>query len=230
MIEAVLLDVGGVFTSPDHDVLRPVIEAAGGDGSPASLDRSHYAGIAALDEVRGVDWTAYHTAVGTAAGVPPEHLAGMVAALRAAMQGSGIWRRVLPGSVAGLQRIAATGVALGVVSNSDGTVEQQLVSSKICQVGAGEGVSVVIVVDSAVAGMEKPDPRIFGIALERLGVPAERTVHVGDTVFADVDGARAAGVRPLHLDPHGFCPRPTGDHEHVRSLADVADLVLRERE
>jgi putative hydrolase of the HAD superfamily len=115
------------------------------------------------------------------------------------------------------------------VSNSDGTVQEQLLMTRICQVGRGHGVQVAIVVDSAVAGFEKPDPRIFALALESLGVPAARAVHVGDTIFADVEGARAAGVRPLHLDPHGFCPRPD-DHDHVRSLADVAELVVAERD
>ena len=137
------------------------------------------------------------------------------------------------GSVDGLRRIAGTGVALGVVSNSDGTVAEQLVAAGICQVGVGAGVTVVVVVDSALAGFEKPDPRIFAIALEQLGVGVEvgveRTVHVGDTAFTDVDGARAAGLRPLHLDPYGFCVRPPGDHEHVRSLSEVADLVRAER-
>jgi putative hydrolase of the HAD superfamily len=76
-----------------------------------------------------------------------------------------------------------------------------------------------------VVGYEKPDPRIFHVALDKLGVAPERAVHVGDTACADIDGARAAGVRPLHLDPYGFCPRPAGDHEHVGSLAEVAALV-----
>jgi putative hydrolase of the HAD superfamily len=49
------------------------------------------------------------------------------------------------------------------------------------------------------------------------------TVHVGDSVRMDVGGARAAGIRPLHLDPFGFCS--AADHEHVRSLEEVAGLV-----
>ena len=229
MIDAVLLDVGGVFTAPDHDVIRPVVEAAGGDGSSPVLDRAHYAGIAAVDERGSFDLSVYDHAVARAAGVPAAKEAGVVAALDAAMRGAAVWRRLLPGSVEGLRRIAATGAALGVVSNSDGTVAEQLVAARICQVGVGEGVPVAVVVDSALAGFEKPDPRIFAIALEQLGVGAERTVHVGDTAFADVDGARAAGVRPLHLDPYGLCVRPPGDHEHVRSLSEVADLVRAER-
>jgi putative hydrolase of the HAD superfamily len=228
VIEAVLLDVGGVFIAPDHEVIRPPIEEAGGDGSPAVLDRAHYAGIAALDATADLDWDAYHRAVARTAGVPEERVVAVAAALRDRMQGPGTWQRLLPGSSEGLRLIADTGVGLGIVSNSDGTVQEQLVTTRICQVGQGHGVPVAIVIDSAVAGFEKPDPRIFALALETLGVAADRAVHVGDTIFADVEGARAAGVRPLHLDPHGFCPRPE-DHDHVRSLADVAELVVAER-
>lgn len=229
MIEAVLLDVGGVFIAPDHEVIRPPIMSAGGDGSPAVLDRAHYAGIAALDATADLDWDAYHRAVARTAGVADDRVAAVAVSLRERMQGSGTWQRLLPGASEGLRLIADTGVRIGIVSNSDGTVQEQLVTTRICQVGQGHGVPVAVVVDSAVAGFEKPDPRIFALALETLGVPAAHAVHVGDTIFADVEGARAAGVRPLHLDPHGFCPRPE-DHEHVRSLTDVADLVLAERD
>ena len=79
-----------------------------------------------------------------------------------------------------------------------------------------------VVVDSAVVGVAKPDPAIFGIALDALGVPASGTVmHVGDSLRYDVAGALAAGLEPVHLDPHGFCPAPDG-HRHVRTLAELA--------
>jgi putative hydrolase of the HAD superfamily len=78
-----------------------------------------------------------------------------------------------------------------------------------------------------VVGHAKPAPEIFRVALEKLGVAADDAVHIGDTAWADVDGARAAGVRPLHLDPFGDCPDPAGEHEHVRSLGDIG-AVLRQ--
>ena len=46
-------------------------------------------------------------------------------------------------------------------------------------------------------------------------------LHVGDSLRYDVAGALAAGLQPVHLDPHGFCPAPDG-HPHVRSLAELA--------
>jgi putative hydrolase of the HAD superfamily len=224
VIEAVLLDVGGVLITPDHDAIAPPIERAGGSPTTEALDRGHYAGIAAIDGLGWLDWTSYLEAVVNECGVPAARRAGAVEELSQAHTAA-IWRRVVPGAMAGLQELAATGVALAIVSNSDGTVEQELLNAGLCQMGAGAGVPMTVILDSAVVGYEKPDPRIFHLALDKLGVPAERAVHVGDTACADIDGARAAGVRPLHLDPYGFCPRPAGDHEHVRNLAEVAALV-----
>ena len=68
-------------------------------------------------------------------------------------------------------------------------------------------------------GVAKPDPEIFRLALDALGVPAGGAVlHVGDSLRYDVAGALAAGLQPVHMDPYGFCPAPDG-HPHVRSLA-----------
>jgi putative hydrolase of the HAD superfamily len=110
-----------------------------------------------------------------------------------------------------------------VVSNSDGTVERLLRSAGVAQVGPGEGVEVLAIIDSSVVGIAKPDPAIFHHTLDLLGVDASEAMHVGDSVRYDVDGARAAGVRALHFDPFGVCD--SADHEHLRQLSD---LVARE--
>ena len=79
-----------------------------------------------------------------------------------------------------------------------------------------------VILDSAVVGVAKPDPAIFRLALDALGVPADRSVlHVGDSLRYDVAGALAAGLQPVHMDPYGFCPAPDG-HPHVRNLAELA--------
>lgn len=89
----------------------------------------------------------------------------------------------------------------------------------VCQVGPGPGVAVSAFVDSALVGAEKPDHRIFVAALEAAGSPAERAVHVGDSVWFDVEGALAVGVLAVHFDPYHLCPVVT--HEHVASLGDL---------
>jgi len=132
-----------------------------------------------------------------------------------------------------VQDVAALGLPMGVVSNSDGTVQAELRRLGVCYAPDGqqsdaqrsdapEGVPVGVVIDSAVVGVAKPDPAIFNLALDTLGVPANGTVlHVGDSLRYDIAGAVAAGLQPVHLDPHGFCPAPDG-HRHIRTLTELA--------
>lgn len=60
-------------------------------------------------------------------------------------------------------------------------------------------------------GAYKPDPAVFHRACEQIGCRAAQAVYVGDNYFADVIGARAAGLRPVlydprHLFPEANCP------------------------
>ena len=83
-----------------------------------------------------------------------------------------------------------------------------------------------VILDSAVVGVAKPDPAIFRIALDALGVPADRWSCTSETACATTwPGADAAGLQPVHMDPYGFCPAPDG-HPHIRSLAELANLPI----
>ena len=85
---------------------------------------------------------------------------------------------------------------VGIISNWDTRLEGILH-------GLGLGALIDTVVSSAVVGLHKPDPRIFELACARLGVEPGRCAHVGDHVYSDVLGARAAGLRPVLIDRHG---------------------------
>ena len=63
--------------------------------------------------------------------------------------------------------------------------------------------------DSAVEGVEKPDPRLFRLALERVGGEAASAVHVGDLYEVDVVGGRAAGLRAVLVDSDDLYPERT---------------------
>jgi len=226
-IEAVLLDVGGVFALPHPDMVGPALGVSFDEPGAA---RSHYAGCAAIDGLGRGEWSAYFTAYALEAGVPTSRLRVVLPALRSAFREPDdvdVWSLFVPTALHALKRLHRTGVGLAVVSNSDGTVERLLRDNGVCQVGEGAGTCVSVVVDSGAVGSEKPDPGIFTHALDVLGVEPHRAVHVGDMVHADVAGARAAGVRPVHLDPYGFCPLT--DHEHATSLEDVVELVRASR-
>jgi putative hydrolase of the HAD superfamily len=225
-VRAVLLDVGGVFHLPDHDRIVAALARAEVTVDPAGLDRAHYAGVAALDDFTEGDrsiWLAYNRAYARACGAADDRIEAVAEILLSEFTTGGVWTRVIAGSREALQELAALGVALAIVSNADGSVEAQLRADGICQVGDGAGVPVGAVLDSAVVGVAKPDPKIFELALERLGIAPDAAIHVGDTPAADVDGARAAGVRPVLIDPHD-------DHvalevDRVRALSDVVELV-----
>jgi putative hydrolase of the HAD superfamily len=229
-VDAVFLDVGGVLHLPSADIVGEALRRLGFDDpvDPLVLDRAHYAGAKALEvwpegDVRIGLWAAYERAYALEVGVGEDRLDEAIAELDAAFAHHGVWSRLAPGSLDGLRALHETGVTLAIVSNSDGTLEGRLRAEGICQVGPGAGVPMTIVIDSDVVGVAKPDPAIFHIALEACAVAPERVLHIGDTVGADVKGALAAGVRPVHLDPYGFCDDDS--HLHAPDLATVAEAL-----
>jgi putative hydrolase of the HAD superfamily len=114
-----------------------------------------------------------------------------------------------------LDALAARGFRLGVVSNSNGRVRSLLEA-------AGLAAPLGCVVDSGVVGVEKPDPRIFAIAAERLGAAPAACVYVGDFHSLDVLGARAAGMYGVLLDPLGVW-----DGVAAPRVASLTELVAR---
>jgi putative hydrolase of the HAD superfamily len=63
-----------------------------------------------------------------------------------------------------------------------------------------------MVLASGEVGISKPDPGIFGAALERMGAQAGESLYVGDNYWADVVGARRAGLTPVLFDPYQLFP------------------------
>lgn len=229
-IDAVLLDVGGVFLLPDHERMVAALARSGFDVDRSRLDQAHYAGVSALTTFTEGDrevWAAFNRAYARQCGVPEDRVEEAVEHLLNEFATGAVWSRVVPGSVEALGELAALGVRLAIVSNADGKAEDRLLEHRICQVGTGPGVEVDTVLDSEVVGVAKPDPKIFEIALDRLRVAPADAIHVGDTPGADVDGARAAGVRPVLIDPYDL--HSALDVERVRSLAEVVELVASAR-
>jgi putative hydrolase of the HAD superfamily len=249
VIDAVFLDVGGVFVMPAHALILSIAAAHGGGSADESLDVAHYHGVAAgeaaVERGEPFDWNAYRHVLLRHAGVAESQLQAASDELAEALldPAVNVWNQQLAGAADGLLRLAEAGVPLAVVSNADGTIELLLAQLGLCHLreptdgsdpkagepaaSPGVGATMEAIVDSTVVGVEKPDPAIFAIALAAVGTEAARTVHVGDTIHADIVGAHAAGLRPLHLDPVGWCADTT--HEHVRDLAAVADLIAAER-
>ena len=235
-IDTVFLDVGNTLISIDFDWVAEELGARGPSVAAETLRRAEAAARPAYSHrlfVEGVPpgtdlFRAYLAAmfegvedyVRMAADEREGLLPQMRRVLRPDGRASVLWRSVMPGVVEALARMQRAGLRLVVVSNSDGTVEQSLVA-------AGMRGYLAHVVDSAIAGVEKPDPRIFQHALAASGASEARTVHVGDLYHADVLGARAAGLHPLLLDPYGDWPGV--DCAVARDLTEVADALVSAR-
>jgi putative hydrolase of the HAD superfamily len=225
-VQAVLLDLGGVFYLPDHDRVLGALATLELAIEQHRLDEAHYHGVAALEDFRADDasiWHAYNRAYARRCGVAPDAIEQATTVLLEEFERGDMWTRVVPGSVAALRELDELGVGLAVVSNAEGTAEEQLRADGICQVGPGPGVPVAVVLDSSVVGVSKPDPAIFELALDALGVEPADAIHVGDTPAADVAGARAAGVTPVLVDPYDL--HAEVDCRRVRSLGDVPAIV-----
>jgi putative hydrolase of the HAD superfamily len=125
---------------------------------------------------------------------------------------TGLWARPMEGAVGAMDAVRAAGLRVAVVSNSDGRAEEHLVS-------CGFAGRYEFVLDSANEGVEKPDPRIFRRALERLGVAAAEAVYVGDILSVDAAGARSVGMHFVLVDGTG-----TYGREEPRRIAGLAEL------
>ena len=75
-------------------------------------------------------------------------------------------------------------------------------------------------------GIEKPDPRIFEIALESAGYSAGELVHVGDSLKNDVAGAACAGIRSVWLNRNGdSAPPDVAPDAEITSLRDLLEML-----
>jgi putative hydrolase of the HAD superfamily len=109
--------------------------------------------------------------------------------------------RLLPDVVPALDALQAAGFSLACVANWDISLADHLE-------GLGLTKRFQATVSSAEAGSQKPDPRPFELALERLGVPASRALHCGDS-DADREGAARAGLA-FEPDPVATLPERLG--------------------
>jgi putative hydrolase of the HAD superfamily len=101
--------------------------------------------------------------------------------------------RLFPDVLQTLERLQAAGLVLGVVSNFEEWLELLLETLEVTRF-----FSVRVI--SGAEGMEKPDPRIFRLALERTGMLPRESVYVGDSPSFDIEPARAVGMFAVLLD------------------------------
>ena len=169
-VTAILLDAGGVLVFPEPDRLLPLLRGAGVAPDLATLERAHYRAMAIQDAeasppVQASWWRNYLLGYVAACGVGQDRAELLATEMAQGIRGHG-WTHVGLGAMDGLRAVAALGLPMGVVSNSDGSVEGDLRRLGVCYVpdasdGPGTpaaGVPMGVILDSAVVGVAKPDP------------------------------------------------------------------------
>jgi putative hydrolase of the HAD superfamily len=129
-----------------------------------------------------------------------------------------------PGAIEVLTRLRSDGCKTGLVSDCSGEVPAVWGSTPLAPL-------FDVAVFSCVAGIKKPDPRIYRMALSRLGVMAKECLYIGDGSSNELTGARAVGMQPVLIrDPNEspdvhFIDREEWHGDTISSLLEVLGLV-----
>jgi putative hydrolase of the HAD superfamily len=221
-LEAVILDAGGTLITLDHAWLVRELAARGVATDESALLSSEAAARAWADgrvrrgrKPRDL-WAGYFGRMLARVGLPEEAGAEFIEMLWRRNREEGLWRTPVPGASQVLARLRGRGYRLAVVSNAEGQVEKDLHA-------AGFGPHLEFVIDSHWVGVEKPDPGIFRLALERLSLAPAAAVYVGDVYAIDVIGARAAGLQACLVDPAEAYPQ--ADCPRLSRLEDLLDQL-----
>ena len=223
-LRAVLFDAGNTLIYMPHTPEEMLQRLCGEFGVAVTLDQARAAYLASqryyaenyLGYVgdQGQFWRRYHAEALRVLGI--EDPTGEKANYLSVQSGApGVWQPY-PEAESVCRRLRSMGLKLGVVSNGPDTVVQML-----SQTGLLPFFETVVASQSV--GVEKPDPRIFEFALQRIGVVPWETLFVGDIYEVDVVGARAAGIAGVLIDRQG--ERGECDCPVVRSLAELIPLV-----
>jgi putative hydrolase of the HAD superfamily len=218
VLQAVLFDLDG--TLMDHDAARDagfaahLPEQAAHAAEWRRLEALHYheyvAGRVSFTEQRRRRVRGIHAAIGREQPADEAADAWFAAYLERYRAGWAAFDDVLPALAA--LTAADAGLALGVITNGEGEPQR----AKLAAIGLTERFPVVVC--SGEAGLAKPDPAIFLLACERLGVDPGATAYVGDRLDLDAEGAVAAGLRGIWLDRAG------GGGAAVPTIATLHDL------
>jgi putative hydrolase of the HAD superfamily len=244
-LRAVLFDAGNTLLRMNYAAIAAELARRGVPVSAAELERAEWRARVRLDDevlarrAPGVSTESggtgdrYLRYILEAAGVRDQGIVEDMAEWRRTYNPPvGVWSVAAPDAREALERVRAAGLVAGVVSNSNGSVRSILDTLGLAR-------HLHFVLDSAEVGVEKPDPRIFGLALERAAVEPDEAAYVGDLYSVDVVGARAAGIQAVLLDPGGCwgardCPTARDALDAVRLLlgdrrrGPVAGAVTRE--
>ncbi len=188
----ITFDVGQTLVELDLDFLALRLGERGAMVSANALAEASAPAWARYDALvdagAGHPWHALMDTLLAGAGVADRE--ALVAWLWSEQPRRNLWRKPIAPMVALAEDLAARGVPLAIVSNSEGRLAELL-----DEIALAAPFSVVV--DSGRFGIAKPDRRIFDHALAALGTPGAHALHIGDSWAADVQGALGAGLDAL---------------------------------
>ena len=132
-----------------------------------------------------------------------------------------------------LEKLRRDGYQLGLISNA---ADDEDVQTLVDQANLRPYFDLILT--SAAAGIRKPNPRIFNLALEKLGTPASRAAMIGDTLGADILGAQNAGVFSIWItsradvaanQAHADTIQPQAVIGRLSDLPDLLDNLAKKR-
>lgn len=248
MIRGVLFDLGGTLhvndSPPGRDIWfsRRVIERLGDYGihleiSPEALvaqlavNAEEYKRHSEQDlkELGGAEiWSRWFL---REQGLSPSQLAPMAEELSFLYDYERVRVMRRPHLAQTMERLQSMGLRMGVISN---IISRSVVPHFLAEYGIDGYMDCVIT--SCGTGIRKPDPGIFRVAEEKMGMAPEELAYVGDTISRDVRGTRAAGWKCMiqirnpaiaHRDK-GLENSPWKPDYLIDDLAEIPDIIARE--
>jgi HAD superfamily hydrolase (TIGR01509 family) len=231
-LRAIFFDAGNTLVYPRCEELAGDLTAHGLPATVEDFFVAERAGKSKLDEwlwpqirkgdvPRTIDqyyWGEYLRALMDRIRAPEEVRDALMLRVANGFRDIKLWSRVLPETPPYLENLRGRGYFLGVISNSTGTIEEQLGRVDLLRY-------FHTVLDSAIVGIEKPHPEIFRLAIERASVAPSEAIFVGDTYSTDVGGAQLAGIHGVLIDRVGAYPNIQSSR--ITSLPEL-DKILEE--
>jgi HAD superfamily hydrolase (TIGR01549 family) len=224
-LDTLFLDAGGVLCHPNWSRVSAALADVGVVVSADALQRAEPHAKKEIDDAVIVGGTTdasrgwlYFDKILARAGIARSSATdAALTTLREYHRAENLWETVHDEVRPALVALRGLKLTLVVVSNANGRLRHLF-----DRVGLTPFFDVVL--DSHEWGVEKPDPRLFQIALEQAGAAAADTVHVGDLFHIDIAGARAAGLHDAVLfDAAGLYPHV--DCRRVASLTELVSLI-----
>ncbi len=212
---AVTFDAGQTLVELDTAMLAARLAERGVQVGADALVAAQPAAWRRYDEIvkqggHETPWQVFMASLLAGAGVAEDATPALAAWLWDEQPRRNLWRRPIAGMFELAAELAARGIPVGILSNSEGRLAELIDE-------IGWRAPFTVIVDSGRVGVAKPDRAIFDHAARALGVAPAEVVHIGDSRSADIDGARAAGMRAIWF---GEAARPTGD-DGVAVAADA---------